>query len=137
MKLEFTWFAIFKDGIQINQFDKDEKEHRFQEVKDKFEDLLFFSLTNNKGKLFTIDLKQGMIGYNYLTFPYIKSKEAKKNNIRLIFFRRHMVSIGTSDLKEKFHTITYHLGYQYNDKNNNNQKIILKIDKEGNFILGE
>jgi len=131
--LSFHWFAIFKDGTQIFQFDKDSKEHRFKEVKDRFDDLMYFSLSNHKGKLFTVDLKQGIIGYNDLVFPYRESKEIKKN-IRLIFFRRHKVQIGDNG-KEQSHYITYHLGFQYNDEKDNNRKIILQIDEEGNFII--
>ena len=132
--LSFIWNVILKNGSQINQFNEDGTENRFQLVKDKFNDLRYFNLTNHKGKLFTVDLMNGSIGYNYLPLSYIESKENKKN-IRLIFFRRHQVTLGISDLKENSHSIMYHLGYQYLDKNNCNRKIIIKIDKNGNWIL--
>ena len=134
--LSFHWFVILKDGTKINQFDEDGKEHRFKEVKDKFDELVYFNLTNKCGKMFTVNLEQGIIGYNYLVLPYIKSKETK-TNIRLIFFRRHTVSLTLNDLKEKQHDIIYFLGLQYNNKLGNNQKIILQIDEQGNFIIGD
>ena len=132
--LSFHWSAIFKDGSKISQFEEG-IEHRFQEVRDRFSELAYFNLTNHKGKLFMVDLINGLIGYNYLALPYVESKE-KKKNVRLIFFRRHKVELST-DLKEKNHNIIYHLGFQYNDSEGKNRKIILRIDKEGNWILGE
>ena len=134
MQLEFTWNAILKDGSQIHQFNKDGIETRFKLVKDNFDNLAYFNLTNNKGKLFTIDLLNGSIGYNSSVLPYVESKENKKN-IRLIFFSRHTVKIGMNDLKTKSHTIIYHLGYQWLNSNNENRKIILEINSEGNFII--
>jgi hypothetical protein len=133
--LSFTWNAILKDGIHIFQFDKDGTEHKFKEVQDKLNDLVYFNLTNNNGKMFSVNLTNGLIGYNRLEFPYIEIEEEKKN-IRLIFFRRHKVEITEKSI-EKSHTITYHLGFQYNDKLGNNQKIILQIDEQGNWILGD
>ena len=134
-KLTFFWSSIFKDGSKIEQFENG-IEHRFQEIKDRFNELVYFNLKNNAGKMFSVNLIEGLIGFNKLEFPYIEAKE-KKNNVRLIFFRRHKVEIGTEDLKEKKHIITYHLGFQYNDKLGNNCKIVLIIDNEGNWILGE
>jgi len=131
----FAWLAIFKDGSELEQFENG-IENKFQLVLDRMNELAFFNLTNKEGKLFAVNLINGLIGYNKLEFPYIESKEIKEN-IRLIFFRRHQVTIGTSDLIEKNHTIHYHLGYQYLDKNLNNHKIILIIDESGNWILGE
>jgi len=135
-KLTFFWSVIFQDGSKIEQFNEDGSENKFQLVKDRFNELAYFNLKNNAGKMFSVNLIEGLIGYNRLEFPYIEAKE-KKSNIRLIFFRRHRVEIGTQDLKEKKHEIIYFLGFQYLDKNENNQKIILQIDSEGNWILGE
>jgi hypothetical protein len=38
--------------------------------------------------------------------------------------------------KESGHIITYHLGFQY-IQNGNNRQIVLKIDSQGNWILGD
>ena len=131
--LSFIWSAILKDGSKIDQFNEDGSENKFQLVKDKFNELGYFNLTNKEGKLFTVDLINGLIGYNYLALPYIEVKE-KKENVRLIFFRRHRVTLNQEG-KEIEHILNYHLGFQYNDKNGYNQKIVLKIDEEGNFII--
>lgn len=131
--LSFTWVAIFQNGIKISQFDEKGQEHRFQEIKDRFKDLVYFNLTNRQGKLFQINLLQGIIGYNDILFPYRESKEIKKN-IRLIFFRRHTVTLG-ENAAEQNHNIEYYLGFQFNDEKGNNRKIILIIDQEGNFII--
>ena len=133
--LSFHWNAIFKDGTHIFQFDKDGIEHKFKEIQEKFNDLVYFNLTNNNGKMFSVNLTNGLIGYNRLEFPYIESKE-KKNNIRLVFFRRHRVEITENNI-EKSHTIEYHLGLQWANKLGNNHKIILIIDENGNFIIKE
>ena len=131
VNLSFIWVAIFRDSSIISQFDVDGKEHLFKEVKDKFENLVYFNLTDRKGKLFTIDLIHGIIGYNYLALPYIEVEP--KENIRLIFFRRHKVEM-TEQMVKKSHTIVYHLGFQYN-RNGKNRQIILQIDSEGNWII--
>ena len=130
--LVFTWSAIFADGSKIEQFENG-IEHRFQEVKDKFNDLCFFNLKNNEGAMFSVNLMSGLIGYNILEFPYIDAKE-KKENIRLIYFRRHQVDT-TEGGAIVAHRVWYFLGYQYNDNNGNNRKVILKIDSNGNFLI--
>ena len=133
--LVFHWIAIFNDGTKIEQFNSDNTENRFKLVQDKMESLKFFNLTNKNGKLFSVNLKEGIIGYNDLILPYRISTEIK-NNIRLIYFRRHRVTM-TASGKESNHEINYHLGFQYNDLNGNNRQIVLKIDEQGNWILGD
>jgi hypothetical protein len=134
--LTFHWIAIFKDGSKIEQFENG-KENLFLQVKSRFDDLVYFNLTDRKGHLFTVDLIKGLIGYNDLLLAYRDEYLHDKKNIRLIYFRRHKIEFGEADLKEKFHSITYHLGYQYIDKLGNNRQIVLKIDSEGTWILGE
>jgi hypothetical protein len=131
--LSFHWNCILKDGTHIFQFDKNGTEHKFKEVLDRMNDLVYFNLTNNNGKLFSVNLTNGLIGYNDLIFPYRES-ETKKENIRLIYFRRNKIEL-TESLEKKSHTITYHLGYQYLDKGINRQ-VVLEINSEGNWILG-
>jgi hypothetical protein len=133
--LSFIWTAIFQNGNKIEQFDKDGTEHKFKEVQDKLSDLVYFNLKNNSGKMFSINLINGLIGYNRLEFPYIEIEE-KKNNIRLIFFRRHTIHM-TEAGHPIDHIIIYHLGCQWNDESGQNRQIILKIDEQGNWILGE
>jgi len=132
----FIWTAKFNNCDDICQFDFiNGTENRFKLVQDNINNLKYFILWN-KNKCFTVDLINGLIYFNKELLEKIESNEIKYN-LRLIFFRRHQVTIGTSDLKEKNHLIHYHLGYQYLDKNLNNHKIILIIDENGNWILGE
>jgi hypothetical protein len=133
--LNFKWLAIFKDSSKIEQFENG-IENKFQLVLDRMNELAYFNLKDDKGHLFIVNLLNGLIGYNTLEFPYIELKETKEN-IRLIYFRRHRIIIGTSDLTEKENSIKYHLGIQYLDKYLNNRKIILIIDNEGNWVIEE
>ena len=133
--LTFSWIAFFNDDKIIKQYEEG-IEHRFQEIKDNLTNLIRFSLVNKNFSIcFTVELKNGFILYN--NYRGINLEEIEyKENIRLIFFRRHQIEIG-ENLKQKNHTITYHLGFQYLDKLGNNKKIILQIDEEGNWILSE
>ena len=132
----FIWTAKFRNSEDICQYDFDTGiEKRFQLVKDNFSNLEYFLLWN-KDKVFTVDLINGLIYYNKELKEKLSCEEEKKN-IRLIFFRRHQIKIKGLDLKETIHTVEYHLGFQYTDKNGNNRKIILQIDSEGNFVLGD
>ena len=130
--LSFHWVAIFKDGIKIAQFDEKGVEHRFQEVKDRFNDLILFYLIS-KNQQFVVNLVSGTID-NYDTVPPLHDSKEIKKNIRLIFFRRHKVTMGDNGKKQN-HTITYHLGFQYNYEDGKNRQTILKIDEEGNFTI--
>jgi hypothetical protein len=133
--LSLSWIAFFNDGKIIKQYEEG-IEHRFQEVKDNLTNLIRFSLVNKNFSIcFTVELKNGFILYN--NYRGINLEEIEyKENIRLIFFRRHTVEIG-ENLKQKKHTIIYHLGFQYNDKEGNNRQIVLKIDSEGNWFSGD
>jgi len=134
--LQFYWKAFFSSGKVIEQFENG-IEHRFQEVKDDFENLIKFSLVNKDySKYFVVDLEYGFILHNNYNLNNINFEQLEqKNNIRLIHFRRHFVEIGTKDLKEKSHQIIYFLGLQWQDSEEKNHKIILQIDENGDFII--
>lgn len=131
--LAFCWHIIFTDGTYCSQFEGGE-ERSFKEVQDRIKEVKSFMLYNKQTKdYFTVDLTKGLIKFNSVEVP--QEVEVKKN-IRLIYFRRVRIEIGQVDLKEKSKTITYFLGFQYNDKNENNRQIVLQIDSEGNFVIG-
>lgn len=133
--LSFIWIARFKDDTIIHQYENN-TEHRFQEVLNRFSDLTYFTLYNKCGKVFTVDLINGLIFYdNHLKIEDDLLQE-KRNNIRLIFFRRHRVLL-TEKRIEKNDEIIYFLGFQYQDNQLNNRKIILQINSEGRFIVGD
>jgi hypothetical protein len=130
--LSFYWLAEFNNGV-IFQFDES-GEHKFREVLNRINELEFFYLYHKKKSLrFIVDLKKGFIKFNDISEP---TEVGKKENIRLIYFRRHKIEI-TENCIEKLHNITYYLGFQYNDKLGNNQKIIFQIDEIGNWSVGE
>jgi hypothetical protein len=131
--LSHYWIAYFKDDTKIEQFENN-IEHRFQEVKDKFNELNCFCLyKKDQSQLFKVYLPEGIITEgNDKNIKLIELKE----NCRLIFFRRHKIEL-TEKMIEKSHSIEYHLGFQYNDKLGNNRKIILIIDENGSWSLGE
>jgi hypothetical protein len=131
--LSFYWIAEFEEDC-IYQIENG-IEHRFKEVQDRIQELKYFTLQHKEKDLnFSVDLILGIITFNKNYQAGIKNEE--KQNIRLIFFRRHKREFN-QNLKEINHTITYYLGYQYLDKLGNNRQIILQIDSEGNWILGE
>jgi Flp pilus assembly secretin CpaC len=132
--LTFYWLAEFKNDV-IFQFE-DGKEHKFQEVKDRINELEFFHLYHKDGMSninFIVDLKKGFIKTLASSEP---EQIEQKKNIRLIYFRRHKIDLNQS-VKEIKRDIKYHLGFQYNDKNGNNRQIVLIIDELGNWILGD
>jgi hypothetical protein len=129
--LSFYWMAEFNNGV-IFQFENG-IEHRFKEVQDRIKELEFFHLYHKKLDLrFIVDLKRGIIKFNNCEEP---TTVEPKENIRLIYFRRHRVTMNQTG-KESGHVITYHLGLQYN-QNGYNRQIVLKIDDQGNWILGD
>jgi hypothetical protein len=130
--LSFSWKAFFSDGSILEQYENS-IEHKFKEVQDNSNKLIRFSLVNKDySQCFTVDLQTGFIIYNNC-----RNIEAeKKENIRLIYFLRHRVTL-TELGKEIEHTIEYHLGLQWVTINNENRKIILQISKNGSWVLGD
>ena len=136
--LQFYWLAELKNGSIVMQFENG-IENLFQEVKDRFDELKYFVLYNKNYiyNRFTVDLEKGKIYFQdgYLLSSKDSSTQEKKN-IRLIYFRRHKIDFG-NNLEEQNHSIVYFLGLQYNDLRGNNYKLILQIDSQGNWSLGE
>ena len=130
--LSFLWIAEFEEDC-IFQIENG-VEHRFAEVKDRFNELKYFTLQHKEKEIsFTVDLINGLIIYNnYKNTEIVEKKE----NVRLIYFRRNKITM-TESGDQQSHQIWYFLGFQYLDKLGNNQKIILRIDSEGSFVIGE
>jgi len=130
--LSFLWIAEFEEDC-IFQIENG-IEHRFQEVKDRFNELKYFTLQHKEKEIsFTVDLINGLIIYNnYKNTEIVEKKE----NVRLIYFRRNKITM-TESGDQQSHQIWYFLGFQYLDKLGNNQKIILRIDSNGSFLIGE
>jgi len=136
LPLSFYWIAELKDGSFIKQFDN--TEHRFQEVLDKHAELVWFYLFNKENnKKFIIDVINGFIYQDKIIEDFSEKKSInEKQNIRLIYFRTIRNKIGIYDKKLKKQEIHYTIGFQWNDKNGNNEKVLLEIDEIGNIIIG-
>ena len=127
--LSFLWIAEFTNDSIFQT--ENGIEHRFQEVIDRFNELKYFHLYHKEKEIhFVVDLTLGIITCNKKAQVGLK----EKNNIMLIYFRRHKKELSES-FKEISHTIEYHLGFQYNDNLGNNRQIVLIIDSEGNFVV--
>lgn len=141
--LDLIWFAKFKDGSTIQQFEdiKNQKQEKaFKEVLDRQEELEQFALMNIEyNHIYTVDLVNGIIGinseYGLISKP---DEDMLRNNsykYRLIYFRRVSRTFGL-DLSQVGNTdIIYYLGFQYNLKDGSNIKRLMKIDKSGRVII--
>ena len=128
--LSFLWIAEFEEDC-IFQIENG-VEHRFAEVKDRFNELKYFTLQHKEKEIsFTVDLINGLIIYNNYKNTEIVEK---KDNVRLIYFRRNKITM-TESGDQQSHTIVYHLGYQWQKSNNENRQIILQINQTGDFII--
>ena len=132
-ELQVHWEATFTDGSSISQF-KNGEENLFKEVQNKYNSLLYFSLTHKSKPIkLIVDLKQGIIALNEIN-QLEDALITNKNNIRLIYFRRNRVTLTSSEIIN--HEIIYFLGYQYLDSNGRNKKVILQITQAGNIVIG-
>jgi len=124
--LNYLWQAELNNGKIIAQLDAG-IEHKFQEVKDNFKDLIAFKLMSRKNlnDTYTVDLINGIIYHSNTKI----TESSSKTNIRLIFFRRHQVEMNENNI-EKSHKIVYFFGMQYLDDNNSNKQITLEIKNE-------
>lgn len=133
LKLKFTWVAEFSDNSTISQFTPEGQEVLFQEVRDRFSDLTSFTLNHTEKSIAVrVDLTQGIVYVNDVQQPLDESEN--KNNIRLIFFRRHRVDMSMNG-QEMNHGIFYFIGFQYLDDQNNNVQKFIQLDQEGNILL--
>jgi len=136
--LSFYWEAEFKNGKVINQFDNN-TDTNYAIIKSRLKELSWFILynKNNPNDKFIVDLQNGFIYRNKIMQDFCETdNKIEKNNIRLIYFRRKRVIIQTPSNKQEL-IIHYFLGFQYNDKLGNNRQIVLQIDADGSFIIGD
>ena len=134
--LKLHWVAKFNSHPDLKQFDNNGKEHALKEVLALHDDLKSFSLTHvEKDLQFVLDIKTGLIYINNRQIPEPELLSKKDRKLRLIYFRRNKVFLGTN-LQELSRTITYFLGYQYNDGQGNNHKKLIQINSDGNIVIG-
>ena len=132
-KLNLTWVANFSDGSSISQFDSTGHEILFKVVQDKLSLLDSFQLIHqSKNFKVTVNIATGNL---YINEEQSSLEEPKvKNNIRLIFFRRHRVLMN-EHFVEQGHKLVYFIGFQYLNEKNENCKVIIQVDQEGNILI--
>jgi hypothetical protein len=134
--LKLNWVAKFNSRPNLKQFDENGKEHVFKEVLALYNDLKSFSLFHTKKNLIiTLDIKTGLIYINNKQIPEPELLFRESRKLRLIYFRRNKITLNDK-LSELNRTVTYFLGYQYNDIQGNNHKKLIQIDNEGNITIG-
>lgn len=132
---QYKWHAVLQDGTQIDQVDQHGFEHMFQEVRDRFNQLVLFFITDTNGIKLTVNLSKGILIIGN-TQPRVEELKEIKVNIRLIYFRRNKVTLSIgNDIQN--HTVVQCVGFQYIDKLGNNRKIMAQIDEAGNILIGE
>lgn len=131
--LKMIWIAQFKDGRSVSQITPENQEVSFRTILDQVSDLSSFQLSHREKSLrILIDLTQGRLYVNNIQAPMGDSK--LKKNIRLIYFRRHQVDMNISgDVKSR--RMSYFIGFQYLDEQDENQKVLLQLDQDGNILI--
>jgi len=135
--LNYYWIAQFKDNKYFGEYDENQKEHSFAEIKERIDDIKFFFLINKQNTYdnFIVDIENGSISVGH--YSKLLENITEKKNIRLIFFKRRTVEVAQRDLQTVKEDIYFILGFQYNTITGENRKLLLQIDNNGNFVIGE
>ena len=151
MKLDLTWFAIFKNGEILRQFDGENqtRERLFKEIQERANDLRGFQLVNVRTKVsYTVDLVSGRLRIappigerapdGVTQNPEIETRGNDRYKYRLIYFRRvtqEMTAGGTQLSQPKLKDIQYFLGFQYTNEKGENVKRLLQIAKNDEVYI--
>lgn len=130
--LNFLWEAQLINGEIINQLDGGE-DTNFRRVKENFDKVVCFCLIG-KEKIFIVDLIEGFVFIDDRQENLLENL-SEKNNIRLIFTRRRIKDLYSKTGWEE--NIYYILGFQYNDFEGKNKKVIFQINNSGDWVIGE
>jgi len=138
--LDLFWLAKFKDGSQLMQYDKDGNEIAFKEVLDRQEQLKYFALVRRTDSLsYIVDLKLGTISQakrgEAMFEPRQDMLRKEAYEYRLIYFREVEREFGSSMQPIGEPKTVYFLGFQYKDKNGSNNKRMIKIHKDGQWVV--
>lgn len=110
------WYALYRNGRNLPQFDHEGKEHLFKEIEE--ENLVEFVVRTNNEEV-RLDMKTGIFrvnGVTYLDFGFNAEIH------RLIYFRRVLKVLGVGE-----GSTTEHIGWQATI-DGDNIKRILSID---------
>jgi len=139
-KLDLVWWAKFKDGSELWQYDDKDNEIRFQEVLDNHDELEYFALINKDANTaYTVDLTNGVLSQTALGKPLFRPRhDMLRKDIyeyRLIYFREVELTFNTSGKEIYERKVKYFLGFQFTDKNGSNNKRLMKISKDGEWVI--
>ena len=100
-ELSFYWIAEFDDGSIIKQFTEDGEEVLYKEVLDNYNNLAYFSITDDVDT-YTVDLVKWKL------FTPDKIYKSKGANPKLIYFRRNQVRMNMGPVQEILPPRVYH-----------------------------
>jgi len=147
--LTLPWTAKFKDGTVIQQYEDlnlgefssatPVKEHLFQEVLDKKDELeLFYLVNQSTDEVFIVDLINGCISKTTNDDEKLEPRAdmLRKDQYiyRLIYFREVQKDFNRN-LVEIAQNIVYFIGFQYTDENDKNHKRMIKIQEDGKWVV--
>ena len=125
-EVELKWKAHFNNAHTLEQYDIKGKEHLFQEVLDRQDDLEIFELVGD-GKVYQVDLRTGKFFIKGVEFFPITEKEFQKPlrdvKYRLIYYKRKKATITLTDVKNP-EVLHYLLGWQALVDGRNFQRIM-------------
>jgi hypothetical protein len=118
--MTYVWKAIYNDNTELNQY-KDGKEVLFKEInQDK---LIAFRLDNELGRHIIVDLKIGMFVVNGSIFS-IPNISGRKENYRLIYFRRVARNITMHGAVEQDVITEPYIGFQVTIDGKNHKAMV-------------
>ena len=137
--LDIVWAAEFVDKTILYQYEE-AKENLFKDVLDNQDKLNRFILFNRvTGDCYIADLTNGCLSHTRQGEPFLLPREdmlrKEETKYRLIYFREVERTFNT-DLQEVGQpSILYFLGVQFTDSNGFNHKKLMRIHKDGRWIL--
>lgn len=117
------WIAKYSDESEFHQFEGD-KENLFKDIDQ--DNLVYFTVKEDDKEIFSLDLKTGIFYCNDEPIEF-DGYSNEGEDYRLIFFRKNVITFNFPDRK---HKVIPYLGYQFTDKDGNNQKIMLSFEED-------
>lgn len=136
--ISLPWYAVFKDGSSINQFEGN-KERLFKDVLERQDELHLFALRGNGGHNYIVDLEKGTIEIAYTAGERLEPRadmlRKKPYKYRLIYYREVTRTFGNNLAEVGTPGYIYFLGFQYTDENAKNHKRIMKIHEDRRIVI--
>lgn len=129
--LKYLFIAEYSDGQVFKQHDqdisyKDPKRSSFYDI--DHHRLATFCLVNPETQdVYGVSLIDGHFEINGHSF-FLHNRDMELTNVRVIFFRRHLHSFNQDTHEEISHTVSFHFGWQANDKEGKNVQHTVEIN---------